>query len=140
MEEEYLLELRDAHRYGTKTSKASPVSVGDVVLIHDDNKPRGFWRLGCVKNLINGSDGHIRGAILTATSPGERRITLQRPLQHLYPLEVKAIACNTESEPDDVSEFPGVKSTINTPKRAAAIKARDQCKAVALYKQELDSY
>ena len=36
---EYLLELRDAHRYGNKSSETSPLSVGDVVLVHDDNKP-----------------------------------------------------------------------------------------------------
>ena len=44
-EKEYLLELRNAHRYGEKTSKNSPLNIGDVVLVHDDNKPQGFWRL-----------------------------------------------------------------------------------------------
>ncbi len=41
-EKEYLLELRDAHRYGERTSETSPLGVGDVVLVHDDNQLRGF--------------------------------------------------------------------------------------------------
>ena len=104
-EREYLLELRDAHRYGERTSDASPLKVGDVVLIHDDNQPRGFWRLACVKSLIEGNDGHTRGAILTVISPGEKRITLKRPLQRLYPLEVKTVSCN-RSEDEDESNIP----------------------------------
>ena len=60
-------------------------------LITDTHKPRGFWRLACVKSLICGSDGHSRGAVLT-TSPSEKRFTLRWPLQRLYPLEVRSIS------------------------------------------------
>ena len=114
------------------------VRVGGVVLINDDNKPRGFWRVGCVKSLI---DGHTRGAILTITLPGEKIITLKRPLQRLYSIEVKADTRNTESELDDVSE---VRPMIDRPRGVVAVeardrckaKARDRCKAIALHKQK----
>ncbi len=50
---EYLLELRDSHRY---TSDKSSVSVGDVVLVYDTT-PRGFWLLAKVTNFVSGQDG-----------------------------------------------------------------------------------
>ena len=138
-EREYLLELRNAHRYGERTSDTSPLSVGDVVLVHDDNQPRGFWRLACVKSLIEGNDGHTRGAILTVISPGEKRITLKRPLQRLYPLEVKTVSCNRSENGDESNiplETPNQEQTVNRQRRAAAINAREQCRAIALYEQE----
>ena len=44
---EYLLELREAHRHN-KGIDAIPVEVGDVV-VHSDNQPRGFWKLAQVE-------------------------------------------------------------------------------------------
>ena len=45
---EYLNELRECHRYSTaKKAHLHPtVSPGDIVIIHDDALPRGFWKLG----------------------------------------------------------------------------------------------
>ena len=109
------------------------------MLVHDDNKPRGFWRLVCVKSLICGNDGHSRGAVLTTTSPGEKRITLRQPLQRLYTLKVRNVSLDcseNENEPDGLSEIPTTDEVVDRPKRAAAIKARDQCKAIALHEQE----
>ena len=131
--------MRDAHRHGERTSETSPLSVGDVVLVHDDNQPRGFWRLACVKSLIYGSDGHTRGAILTVISPGEKRITLKRPLQRLYPLEVKTVSHNhteNDNESNDSLEKPEEEQTVGRPRRAAAIEAREQLKAIAFCEQE----
>ena len=84
---EYLLELRDSHRHVGKTSDKESVSVGDVVLVHD-TKPRGFWKLARVTELISGQDGHVRGAVLRVSSAGRKAHTLKRPLQRLYPLEL----------------------------------------------------
>ena len=62
---EYLLELRDSHRYTSGNSSADQsVSVGDIVVVHSDDKPRGFWKLARVKDLITGYDGQVRGAVL----------------------------------------------------------------------------
>jgi len=56
-------------------------------LIHEENQPRTLWKLGSVKNVIEGSDGHIRGAELTVVTNG-KQFTLRRPISRLYPLEV----------------------------------------------------
>ena len=67
---EYLLELREAHRYGRKTANTEAVNVGDVVLVHEDGKPHAFWKLARVMDLIVGRDGQTRGAILKVASSG----------------------------------------------------------------------
>ena len=46
---EYLLELRDSHRYRTTYKEGPFIKTGNVVLIHDEDKPRGFWRLARVQ-------------------------------------------------------------------------------------------
>ena len=61
----------------------SSVSVGDMVVIHDESLPRGFWKLGRVEEVISGQDGKIR-AVRLSSGTG----TLRRPIQLLYPLEV----------------------------------------------------
>lgn len=131
---EYLLELRDCHRYNTGHPDAKPVSVGDIVLVHDE-QPRGFWRLAKVIETVPGHDGQIRGAILRVAGT-TRPSTLRRPLQLLYPLEVKERQADsgefpTATEPEvsdqhkssddpaEVDEHPSLRPT-----RASAVRAR----------------
>ena len=38
------------------------ISVGDVVIIHDENLPRGLWKLGVIQCTIKGKGGQIGGA------------------------------------------------------------------------------
>ena len=52
---------------------------------------RGKWKLGIVENLIVGRDGTVRGAKLRV-STGH----LERPIQHLYPLE---LSCDSPTQP-----------------------------------------
>ena len=80
---EYLIELRENHRRSYKTN-ADVISIGDVVLIHDDY-PRGLWKLGLVEKLIQGRDGQIRGAVKSGQGASS---FLKRPVQRLFPLEV----------------------------------------------------
>ncbi len=84
---EYLLELREAHRHGRKTSDTEAIGVGDIVLVHDDSKQRGFWQLARARvvELVVGRDGQTRGAVLKLASSGDEQTTLRRPLQHLLP-------------------------------------------------------
>ena len=84
---EYLLELREVYRHH-KGIDAAPVEVGDIVVVHSDNQPRGFWKLARVERTITGRDGEIRGvAVRIANSQGQPT-TLQRPIQCLYLLEI----------------------------------------------------
>ena len=85
---EYLVELREMHRYAQKpTTPHEPVSVGDVVLVYDEDHPRIFWKLAKVEGLLKGSDGVVRGAKVRVRS-GNGFTVLKRPVQHLFPLEV----------------------------------------------------
>ena len=71
--QEYLLELREAHRCGKKSTDKSPISVGTIVLVHDD-KPRGFWRTARVNQLLTSKGGLMRGAVVRITS-GRDQVT-----------------------------------------------------------------
>ena len=88
---EYLLELRNAHRYhGTSQGAANPsIAIGDVVIIHDENQPRGLWRMGRVDSLMRGKDGKVRAASVKTQAKDGKRIILRRPVQRLYPLETQ---------------------------------------------------
>ena len=76
------------HRYAQKpTASHELVSVGDVVLIYDEDHPRILWKLAKVESLLKGSDGAVRGARVRVRR-GNGFTVLNRPVQHLYPLEV----------------------------------------------------
>ena len=85
---EYLVGLREVHRGHRGNSSAPRVSVGDVVIIHSDDQPRGLWKLGRVEELLVGTDGEARGAVLRVAGQGRRAKLLRRPVQRLYPLEL----------------------------------------------------
>ena len=116
------------------------MSEGDVVLVHKDNKPRGFWRLARVKSLIDGNDGCTRGAILTMISPNEKRMTLRRSLQRLYLLEVEAVKRPEviDNRDDDASEILDEEPAAIRLRRAAAAEANRLFKTIALDEQEND--
>ena len=82
---EYLVGLRESHRMKNKQSEC--IAKGDIVLIQDENKKRGFWKMGIVENLIYGKDGHVRGAKIHQAGKGKSD-TINRPLQKLFPLEI----------------------------------------------------
>ena len=79
---EYLRGLREQHNLKHKGSKVA-LAKGDVVIIKGEGENRGLWKLGIVEELITGRDGVVRGAKLRAG-----RSYLERPVQHLYPMEL----------------------------------------------------
>ena len=118
---EYLTGLREIHsREKGAKDPVTRIQVGDVVLIHDPVQPRTLWRIGKVEKLLQGSDGLVRGASLRVRS-GTTTILLNRPLQHLYPLEIGAPADRMDQpEPDK----PTVVTRRSQPTRVAAQVAR----------------
>ena len=52
-----------------KMMPAQPAS-GDVVIVHEENQPRGKWRVGNLLDLIAGADSCIRGALVEVRSKG----------------------------------------------------------------------
>ena len=87
--------MRENHRYSSGKTQ-DQVSVGDVVIIHDD-LPRGMWRLGVITEKIKGIDNAVRGAIVRIKSGCGPASFLRCPVQKLYPLEVKQKEFNAQS-------------------------------------------
>ncbi|KHN88745.1 hypothetical protein Tcan_01271, partial [Toxocara canis] len=83
---EYLLILRETQKIIHPTSRLSEQrspKLGEIVIIQEDDVPRGLWKMGKVIEMRRSSDEQIRGAVLK-TSTCQR---LERPLNKLYPLE-----------------------------------------------------
>ena len=89
---EYLMGLRESHAHSQKPRNGHrTLALGEVVLIYNADQPRTQWRIGRVEGLLEGSDGAVRGASLRVQS-GKKTILLNRPIQHLYPLETSIAA------------------------------------------------
>jgi len=83
---DYLTSLRDRtphHKFAKGQIHTHP-EVGQVVLIKEDNVPRGVWKIGRIQSLRNSVDGKIRSAEVYL--PNGRHIT--RAINCLYPLEI----------------------------------------------------
>ena len=117
---EYVLELRNTHR--NSTFKESNINIGDMVLVHDENQLRGFWKTAKIQELIRRVDDIVRGAILKIYSSNGRTILMRRPIQKLYPLEVSD-PVNTTTQ-DNVAANTEVQQA-QRPRRIAASNARE---------------
>ena len=117
---EYFAALRERHFYQQRTPSSFRVtspSVGELVLIHDDDVSRLRWRLGIIEGLITGADGHVRAAHLR-TSTGKTN----RAISKLYPLELMSETARSQVTSDTSSRAtPPVGATgAQRPRRAAA--------------------
>uniref|UniRef100_A0A1X7TB09 DUF5641 domain-containing protein n=1 Tax=Amphimedon queenslandica TaxID=400682 RepID=A0A1X7TB09_AMPQE len=99
---EYLLELREAHRIHLRNSSGRYwIQVGDIVVIHSDEKKRGFWSTGCVEELLTGRDGNVRAAVVRVYAGLRLSKLLKRPIQRLFPIEVHR---DDQGDPELVEE------------------------------------
>ena len=57
--------------------------------LHDNKTLRQLWRLGKVERLLPGRDGQVQSAVVRVKSGNSPTAEWRRPLQRLYPLEVK---------------------------------------------------
>ena len=110
--------MREFHR-GKGTDKRNVVEKGDVVIVHKDNVKRGNWKMAEVTEVISGRDGEVRGAHVRMIRKG-KVVHLNRPVQKLYPTEIK----REERLKENVRETSGNKNKTKMvrPKRAAALK------------------
>ena len=84
---DYLLNLRPFR--GAQLKGQRPViNVGDVVILKDDNAKRVFWRLGRIVELLEGSDGRARAALVNMANENGPPRVLKRIIVHLVPIEV----------------------------------------------------
>ena len=63
--------------------KKMKISIGDVVLIKNEDRNRRKWKIGIIDKLYYGRDDVIRAVQLRSG-----KSFIQRPIQHLYPLEL----------------------------------------------------
>ena len=121
---EYLTALREKHNLTHQTTKFK-VLVGDVVIVKSDDKNRGNWPLAIVQRVFPGKDGVIR-AVKLKTAKG----TLERPVQHLYPMELAGESVKPEAN----TLNPDAK--VFRPKRKAAEEADERIRKIAEYEQK----
>ncbi|XP_064629255.1 uncharacterized protein LOC135488547 [Lineus longissimus] len=113
---EYLPALRERHLENCGGKLENTVKVGDVVLVHSDEKRRLYWDLAIVEELNYGKDNLVRFVIIK-TKNGRT----SRPIAKLYPLE---IMCNTPpKKQENDNAKPESEQSDNTrtllPRRAA---------------------
>ena len=71
--DQYLPELQRRQKWN---NDVRDVKVGDLVLIINENSPRGSWPMGIVIDTSSGRDGQVRSArIMTKTTQLVRPIT-----------------------------------------------------------------
>ena len=116
---EYLRGLRESHRLKHRGNSSYP-SKGDVLIIRSDETNRTQWKLGVVDDLITGCDGLVHGARLRSS-----KSSLERPLQHLYPLE---LSCDSTVE---TTTSGLVDTQVVRPQRDTAAAARLRIEDIA---------
>jgi hypothetical protein len=99
---EYLLNLREHHANKKCQKPGVSVEVGDIVILRNDSTNRVFWKLAIVQELLPGSDGQVRAAVVRVA--GERSQTLRRSIKHLIPIEVRVNNQQEEISSDEVTE------------------------------------
>lgn len=137
---QYLLSLRETTRDVFQTVWFDKIAVGDVVLIDTKDRPRIYWQMGRVIQLIHGPDGLVR-QVMVKTSGGVGRYSLRL----LHPLEIQSTHTGTtvggatgsynnpEASDDQASDTaaaqPSESSTSAVrPKRDAAARQRQLVK------------
>ena len=112
--QEYLTTLRERHNLSNH-GKPRPLKIGDVVVIRSDEKNRGKWPLGVVEQLFPGRDGVVRAVKLRAG-----KTFLERPIQHLYPLELSCDNLRCAAVPTQLN----ADAPVFRPRRDAAVAAQ----------------
>lgn len=119
------MELHDSHRRSAENTKPTPIAVGDIVVVHDEERPRGFRRLARVdyRNRRSGS------RCVHKIKVGK----LTRPIQLLYPLEIRSenerIAVDSHESATVEVHRRSTQSRRN-PRRAAAIESEKRRPAI----------
>ena len=135
---EYVVELREHHRVLQKgaVSKSPSVEIGDIVTVMEEGKSnRGIWKLGKVLEVCPGNDGLVRGVTIEVASSNGKRKRLRRPLQKLFPLEVRETGVADGEEP-----ARPIACTSERPRRQAAIEGEMRRRQVDQCLDELKDY
>ena len=97
-----------------------------MVLVHEDNVKRSNWKMGKVEELIVGKDHEVRGVKLRLVTKG-KPIFFNRPLQRIYPLEVRGMSGERSKIRDGVDSGGSANEQpvgAKRPTRATALDSR----------------
>ena len=100
--ESYLLSLREHSRNLYRSKWENRIKVGDIVLIKAINKPRPFWMMGKVLEVIIGYDGSIRSVKL---KQGNGAIEYHS-VCNLYPMEISITHAVRDQNVGNISVVP----------------------------------
>ena len=87
----YLIELREHTRSFQKPNYNLDPKSGDIVLLEDHLTGRVNWKLAKILETFKGRDGKVRSVSVSCMS-NDKMITLKRPIQTLFPLEVNTLS------------------------------------------------
>jgi len=117
----YLLNLHEHYSIKMRQNKKSIIAVGDVMVLKNDSTKRHFWRIAVAQQLLTGSDGVVRAAIVKVVDCEGKSSVLRQSIQHLVPIKAGTKSDTEEDTPIHVnsrsSEAP-VSSSNDTTKNA----------------------
>ncbi len=123
---EYLLNLREFHRFKELNKGQKSIEIGDIVIVKEPNMIRGQWKIAVVEELIPSADEEVRGATVRVVNSKGKLTYLRRPVKVLFPLEVNEVV-NEQRDivPVIAKNNPADVSVRNErpPRRAAAANA-----------------
>ena len=110
--ESYLLSMREQCKDLHEIDFINHIKENDVVLVKNPAKPRPYWLLGRVLELIYGDDDKVRSA---KVKRGDGSIQIHS-ISHLYPLELPLTHSHqpTEASPDAGSSEEITESNSNS--------------------------
>ena len=116
---EYLVNIRETHATNSRRKGENPdIAVGDVELLQNDSTKSALWKLAILKELLAGSDGQVRAAIVRVANTGN---LLKRSVKHLIPIEVNANVDPLPQPESSVRSEQGTVTVVSRPRRRAAI-------------------
>lgn len=121
---DYLLNLRKNHTMNVKKGGRQVIQRGDVVLLKNDTSNRLFWKVAIVSDLLEGTDCHVRAAIVKVPDSQGGTKLLRRSIKHLYPIKVSPEELSSIPAPCTVEDTPESRpneSLNRRPRRQAAI-------------------
>lgn len=112
----YLPTLRQStqteHPHPRITAELTP-ACGDMVLMHQENQPRGTWPVGRLINLLPTQNGKPKAAVVQTTNGKQ----LTRPLNLLYPFETTTRHLNPQLPTKPANDDLHLATPPNTPPR-----------------------
>ncbi|VDO88481.1 unnamed protein product [Heligmosomoides polygyrus] len=114
---DYLAALKERQQLRIRQPRSSNITpgVGDVVIMGDNNTPRGLWPLAVITKLNYAPDKVARSAVVRTTN-GK---FLTRSITQLYPLELAAPQALEPNDNDTSKEKPALEQKRVQPLRAA---------------------